>query len=58
MRVNNINSTQCKIINRKQIARWQHLSQLKASAFLFEFFLLGLKKYNNLYLRLAAPFSG
>jgi hypothetical protein len=37
---------------KQQIARWQHLSQLKASAFLFEFFLLGVKKYSNLYLRL------
>jgi hypothetical protein len=27
---------QWKIINRKQSARWQHLSRLKASAFLFE----------------------
>ena len=29
---------QWKRINCKQIARWQHLSRLKASAFLFEFF--------------------
>jgi hypothetical protein len=26
-------------INHKQIARWQHLSRLKASVFLFEFFV-------------------
>jgi hypothetical protein len=45
-------------INRKQIARWQHLSWLKARAFLFEIFLLGVKKYNNLYLRFATPSSG
>jgi len=31
--------TEWKIIDRKQIARWQHQSRLKASAFLFEFFL-------------------
>jgi hypothetical protein len=30
--------SQWKRINSKQIARWQHLSQLKASAFLFEIF--------------------
>jgi hypothetical protein len=29
---------QWKRINHKQIARWQHLSRLKARAFLFEFF--------------------
>jgi hypothetical protein len=29
---------QWKRINRKQIAKWQHLSWLKASAFLFEIF--------------------
>ncbi len=45
-------------INHKQIDRWQHLSRLKASAFLFEIFLLGVKKYNNLYLRLVMPSSG
>jgi hypothetical protein len=50
-------STKWKRINRKQIARWQHLSRLKASAFLFEIFLLGVKK-NNLYLRLVMPSSG
>jgi hypothetical protein len=31
-------NSQWKIINRKQIAKLQHLSRLKASAFLFEFF--------------------
>ncbi len=30
---------QCKRINRKQSARWQHLSPLKASAFKLEFFV-------------------
>ncbi len=49
---------QWKRINRKQVARWQHLSRLKASAFLFEIILLGLKKYYNLYLRLLMPSSG
>jgi hypothetical protein len=39
-----IHSAQWQRINHKQIARWQHLSRLKASAFLFEFFLLGIKK--------------
>ncbi len=41
-----------KRINCKQSDRWQHLSQLKASAFFFEIFLLGVKKHNSLYLRL------
>ncbi len=41
-----------KRINCKQSATWQHLSQLKASAFFFEIFLLGVKKHNSLYLRL------
>ncbi len=50
--------SQWKRINRKQIARWQHLSRLKASAFLIEFILLGVKKYNNLYLRLVTPSGG
>ncbi len=31
---------QPKRINRKQIARWQHLSRLKASAFLLEIFFV------------------
>ncbi len=47
-----------KRINHKQIARWQYLSRLKASAFLFEIFLLDVKKYNNLYFRLVTPSSG
>ncbi len=43
-----------KRINCKQIVRWQHLSRLKASAFLFEFFFFfffwfGIQKCNNLY---------
>ncbi len=42
---------QWKRINHKQSARWQHLSRLRASAFLFEIFLLGVKKHNSLYLR-------
>ncbi len=49
---------QWKIINCKQSARWHHLYQLKVSAFLFEFFLLGVKKHNNLYSRLVMPSSG
>ncbi len=49
---------QWKRINCKHSARWQHLSQLKASAFLSEIFLLGVKKHNNLYLRLVMPSSG
>jgi hypothetical protein len=51
-----IKKVQRKRINHKQIARWQHISWLKARAFLFEFFLLGVKKY-NLYLRLVTPSS-
>jgi hypothetical protein len=51
-------SQQWKRINHKQIARWQHLSRSKASAFLFEIFLIGVKKYNNLYLRLVTLSSG
>jgi hypothetical protein len=35
--------TQYKRINRKESARRQHLSRLKASAFLFEIFLLGVR---------------
>jgi hypothetical protein len=49
---------QWKRINRKQNARWQHLSRIKATAFLFEFFLLGVKKQDSLYLRLVSPSSG
>jgi len=49
---------QWKRINRKQSARWQHLSWLKASAFLYEILLLGVKKHINLYLRLDMPYSG
>jgi hypothetical protein len=45
-------AAQWKRINRKQSTRWQHLSRLKASAFLFEIFLLGVKKHKSLYLRL------
>jgi hypothetical protein len=48
-----------KRINRKKIARWQHLSQLKASAF---FSLrkknLVVKERNNFYLGLVTPSSG
>jgi hypothetical protein len=46
------------IMEDNQIARWQHLSRLKASAFLFENFLLGVKKNSNLYLSLVTPSSG
>jgi hypothetical protein len=44
-----LNCNQWKRINRKQSARWQHLSWLKASAFLFEFLLLGVKKNTTTY---------
>ncbi len=47
-----------KRINHKQSARWQHLSQFKASAFLFEIFLLGVKKHSSSYLRVVSPSSG
>jgi hypothetical protein len=53
-----IQSSQRKIINRKQSAWWQHLSRLKASAFLIEIFLFGVQKDNNLYMRLVTPSSG
>ncbi len=46
-----------KRINCKQSARWQHLYQLKASAFLFDFFS-GVKRHDQLYLRLVMPYSG
>ncbi len=46
-----------KRINRKQNARCQYLSWLKASAFFFEIFLLGVKKHNNVFLRLVSPSS-
>jgi hypothetical protein len=36
---------QWMIINQKQNTRWHHLSWLKASAFLFGIFLLGVKKH-------------
>ncbi len=49
---------QWKRINHKQSARWEHLSWVKASTFLFEIFLLGVKKHNNLYLKLVMPSSG
>jgi hypothetical protein len=51
-------SVQWKRINCKQSTRWQHLSRLKASAFLFKNFFLGVEKYNYLYLRLVTPSSG
>ncbi len=49
---------QWKRINRKQCDRLQHLSWLKVSALLFKKNLLGVKKCNNLYLRLVAPSCG
>ncbi len=49
---------QWKRINHKKSAKWQHLSRLKASAFLFEIFLSCVKKHSNLYLRLVMPSSG
>jgi hypothetical protein len=47
-----------KRINCKQSARWQHVSQLKARAFFFEFFLFGVKKHNSVYLRWIMPSGG
>jgi len=48
---------QWKRINGKQSARWQHLSQLKASAFFSLQKNLVVKEYNNLYLGLVMPSS-
>jgi hypothetical protein len=45
-------------ISRKQSARWQHLSRLKASAFSSLQKNLVVKKHNNLYLGLVALSSG
>ncbi len=47
-----------KRIKHKQTARWQHLSRLKASTFYFQNFMLGVKKHNNVNLRLVMPSSG
>ncbi len=48
-----------KSINRKQSARWQHLSWLKASAFFsLQKNLVSCIKHNNLYLGLVTPSSG
>jgi hypothetical protein len=43
---------QWKGINRKQSTRWQHLSQLKASAF------FSVMKHSNLYLGLVLKSGG
>jgi hypothetical protein len=49
---------QWKRINHKQGAKWQHLSLLKASVFLREMFLSGVKKHSNIYSKLVTPSSG
>ncbi len=50
---------QWKRINYKQSARWQHLSQLKASAFFsLQKNLVSCMKCNNLYSGLVTPSSG
>jgi hypothetical protein len=53
------NTLQWKRIRCKQSARWQHLSWLKASAFLsLQQKILVVKKHYNLYLRLVMPSGG
>ncbi len=47
-----------KGINRKQSTRWQHLSQLKASAFFSLQKNLVVMKHSNLYLGLELPSGG
>jgi hypothetical protein len=47
---------QWKRIKHKQSARWQNLFWL--NGFLFDIFLLGVKKHTNLYLRLVMASSG
>jgi hypothetical protein len=47
-----------KRISHKQSARWQHLSQLKASALFFFQKIVSCMKCNNLYLGLVMPSSG
>jgi hypothetical protein len=49
---------QWKRISCKQNARWQQLSQLKASAFFCLKKRLVVKKFNNFYMGLVTPFSG
>ncbi len=49
---------QWKRISCKQSAWWQHLSQLKDSAFFSFFKILVVKKHNILYLGLVMPSSG
>jgi hypothetical protein len=44
-------------ISRKQSARWQHLSQLKARALSFLQKNVSFMKHNNLYLGLTTPSS-
>jgi hypothetical protein len=51
--------SQWKGSNRKQSARWQHVSQLKASAFcVFGKINYGGLKHNSLYLDLVLPSGG
>ncbi len=49
---------QWKGINCKQSTRWQHLSQLKASAFFSLQNFLVVMKHSNLYLGLVLPSGG
>jgi hypothetical protein len=49
---------QWKGINHKQSTRWQHLSQLKASAFFSLQFFIVFIKHSNLYLGLVLPSGG
>jgi hypothetical protein len=52
------NSIQWKGSNRKQRARWQHVSGLKASASVFGKINYGGLKHNSLYLGLVLPSGG
>jgi len=54
----NANVAQWKRISCKQNARWQHLSQLKASAFFCLKKKIVFKEHTNFYLRLVTPSSG
>ncbi len=49
---------QWKGINREQSTTWQHLSQLKASAFFSLQIFLVVMKHSNLYLGLVLPSEG
>ncbi len=49
---------QCKRISHTQSARWQHLSQLKASVIFFLQKNVSCMERNNVYLGLVTPSSG